>query len=269
VWGRSTLRPMSARSIRRAPPAPSNPVISTGASRRCFFALIPACPELQRASRNGELSAPSRGVCAMKSLFDPATEHPQSFLSAFPLTHVDFRSPHTSTKCKAFKAAVFRTAWHDMNREISRSTNKSLRQNSNSRYNQAVESHAQAPQWRLFHFPSALEAFTQTRKSHLFLDFHILQIDTSPSRVVSITSTLFEKHTGVYPPPSHFGIAVNMSLTPHPSRSHGRLPDRGLFPGSWPDGGPLTQAAVISIFTCKKKAIYPTIGGNAVTANDV
>jgi len=203
-------------------------------------------------------SNPVSGTGTGKSFVDRAAEHP-----AYPCR---FSRSHTSTRCRAFSA--FRIGGHHMNKEISRSTEKSLRQIANARDLQAVESHAQAPRRRLSHFPSTLDGFTRAQKSRLFLDFHILHTDPAPSHVVSRTSQLFGSHWGYHLAPSHFGTAGHVSPGSRRVVARGPFPDHPFAPGLGRIA-PLTQPVAISIFTCNKKAIYPTIGGNAVTANDV
>ena len=111
----------------------------------------------------------------------------------------------------------------------------------------------------------------------IFIRFHILISRPLLTAPLSITSTHFQKHTGVYP---------NYFESPAPlpwMRSTRRLPVAaiasqiaGLSTDSWRDRsakpGLVVESASrsrtrrkwpSSIFTCNKKAISPTLTGNA------
>jgi hypothetical protein len=86
-----------------------------------------------------------------------------------------------------------------MNSISSSAPDKSLRQIPNSSYNRGVESHAQAPQRRLFHFSVAFLPFTRTTKPSNFISLHTLESDASASHSFLNICALFEKHRGYTP----------------------------------------------------------------------
>jgi hypothetical protein len=163
-----------------------------------------------------------------------------------------------------------------MNAIFLSSPNKSLRQISNSRYNHGVENLAQAPQRRLFHFPSHLLAFTRSAKPSTFNNLHTLKFGRSATHSFSSTSALFEKHRGCTP---------KLPILEPPPCSRVRFPERGPFqlilaplppptskrrqrsPIPIRDQSPHGRRS--SIFTCNKKAICPTLNGNAPASNHV
>jgi hypothetical protein len=98
--------------------------------------------------------------------------------------------------------------------------NKSLRQISNSRYNRDVENHAQAPQWRLFHFPGPFRVFTRSAKPSIFNNLQTIKFGRSATCSFSSTSALFKKHRGCTP---------KLPILEPPPCSRVRFPERGPF----------------------------------------
>jgi hypothetical protein len=76
---------------------------------------------------------------------------------------------------------------------------KSLRQIPHSSYNRGVESHAQAPQRRLFHFSVAFLPFTRTAKPSIFNSLHTLKSALSASHSFLNICVLSEERRGYTP----------------------------------------------------------------------
>jgi hypothetical protein len=152
-----------------------------------------------------------------------------------------------------------------------------LRQTTISLYTLPVDNYLKAPLRRLFHFVAVSLRTDTTLNSFICHDLHTLISRAETSRALSTTSTHFQKHTGVYP---------NYFESPAPlpwMRSTRRLPVAaiasqiaGLSTDSWRDRsakpGLVVESASrsrtrrkwpSSIFTCNKKAISPTLTGNA------
>ena len=117
-----------------------------------------------------------------------------------------------------------------MNQKTLPFSKKSLRQIAKSRYNRRVDSYARAPEWRLFSFAPASNAYSCAAKPRIFSNLHTLEFCASPTHFISITSALFEKRRGYASKASHFGT--------NPVRSDGTKtcrPDRfqvtGFAPG--------------------------------------
>jgi hypothetical protein len=157
---------------------------------------------------------------------------------------------------------------------------KSLRQIPHSSYNPDVENQAQAPRLRLFHFSGTLLPFTRAAKPSICNNLHTIKSALSASRSFLTICALSEKHRGYTPK-----LPV---LEPRPFtriRFPERGPSRKLLAPSHPQDGedrapsppdatphPCHHEALgwrLSIFTCNKKAICPTLNGNAPTSNDV
>jgi hypothetical protein len=153
-----------------------------------------------------------------------------------------------------------------MNAIFLSSPNKSLRQSALSRYTDAVENHAQAPQRRLFHFPGAFLLVTRAAKPSIFSSLQILDFDPSASHSFSSICALFEKHRGYTP---------KLPILELPPCSRVRFPERGSLQLILASPRPSTRTrhthtpSIIrhavrrsvsrSIFTCNKKAICPTL----------
>lgn len=98
--------------------------------------------------------------------------------------------------------------------------NKSLRQMPHPSYTHSVESHAQAPQRRLFHFSGALLTFTRAAKPSIFNNLHTLKFGLSASCSFLNICPLSEKHRGYTP---------TLPISEPPPCSRVRFPDRGPF----------------------------------------
>jgi hypothetical protein len=155
--------------------------------------------------------------------------------------------------------------------------NKPLPQTTISRYTLPVDNYAKAPLRRLFHFVGVSGRTDTPRNSLICHDLHTLVFRPNARHALSTTSTHFQKHTGVYP--TYFE-----SPAPLPwMRSTRRLPVAaiasqiaGLSTDSWRDRSAKAGLVVEStsrsrtrrhwpppILTCNKKAISPTLTGNA------
>jgi hypothetical protein len=109
---------------------------------------------------------------------------------------------------------------------------KSLRQIPNSSYNRGVESHAQAPQRRLFHFSVAFLPFTRTAKPSIFNSLHTLKSPLSARYSFLNICALFEKHRG-YTPKLPVLEPVPFTRIRFPERG----PSRKLLAPSHPQAG--------------------------------
>jgi hypothetical protein len=158
-----------------------------------------------------------------------------------------------------------------------------LTQPTNSRYAVPVDSYAKAPLRRLFHFVAVLLRTDTRRNSLVCHDLHTLVFQPKTSRPLSTTSTLFTKHGGVYP--THFESPVPLPWTGSVQRPEPAVASQiaGLSTSSCrnrsPNSGRAAETAVshrhqspsqpLSVLTCNKKAICPTLAGNAVATNAV
>ena len=164
-----------------------------------------------------------------------------------------------------------------MTKNFSQTTHMPLPQPTISRYTLSVDNYAKAPLRRLFQFVAVSGRTGTPRNSLIRQGLHTLISRPNASPALSIASTHFQKHTGVYP--TYFE-----SPAPLPwMRSTRRLPVAaiasqiaGLSTDSWRDrsakAGLVVESASrsrtrrkwpSSIFTCNKKAISPTLTGNA------
>jgi hypothetical protein len=155
-----------------------------------------------------------------------------------------------------------------MNEKTLRLRNKSLRQTADLRYTWCVESYAQAPIEAPILFLVTPRPQKPLPKPFIINDLHTLDFASSATRSFSATCTLFTKQPGVHPP------SLRISASPRHDRATPctriRFPERGPFQLFL--AYPVTHPAPIpatSIFTCKKKAIYPTIARNASIPIDV
>jgi hypothetical protein len=153
---------------------------------------------------------------------------------------------------------------------------KSLRQIPPSRYNRFVGNYVQAPTRAPVLFLVTHRQLTPVSKLFILNDLRTLKIVPFASHSFLDTCALSSKHPGVYPKASHFGTHTTLQPGVTPPCSRGRLPDRGplqlflapLLPTEKPSPPrcPAPRSSRRSgppkaptIFTCNKKAIYPTI----------
>lgn len=167
-----------------------------------------------------------------------------------------------------------------MTEKFSQNAKKPLRQTTISRYTPFVDNYAKAPLRRLFHFVSVSLRIDTTRNYLIRQGLHTLISRTNTSPALSIGSTHFQKPRGVYP--THFESPVPSSWRrPDPRHRVAAIasPIAGLSTGSCCDRSAHAAETSLhprkrrhrppSIFTCKKKAIYPTLTGNAAATGDV
>jgi hypothetical protein len=167
-----------------------------------------------------------------------------------------------------------------MTEKFSQIPQKPLPHSANSRYTLPVDIYAKAPLWRLFHFVAASLRTDTTSNPIICNNLHTLISRAKTTHALSTTSTLFKKHTGVYP--THFESPVPVPCRRRsPRHPVAAIASQiaGLSTESWRDrsahsGRELESASRNQncrngrpwILTCNKKAISPTLTGNAVAA---
>ena len=159
---------------------------------------------------------------------------------------------------------------------------KPLTQTTNSRYDLPVDNYAKAPLRRLFHFLAVSGRTDISVRRFVCYNLHTLVLRCETSFVLSRTCTLFKKHRGVYP--THFE-----SPLPTPAQSGHPRPVAAIasqiarLSTESRQNQPASSRLVIqdashnrkcrelrrSILTCNKKAISPTLTGNAPPTNAV
>ena len=129
---------------------------------------------------------------------------------------------------------------------------KSLRQIATTRYTQGLENYVQAPALAPALFLVTRKSKSAVRKPLILQGLRTLEARCRVSRLLSATCELLARQSGVYPQPSRFGTDPNLHPRATPPYSRDRFPDRRPFQV-------ILAPKPRSIFTCNKKAIYPTI----------
>lgn len=167
-----------------------------------------------------------------------------------------------------------------MTKNFSQIAQMPLPQPTISRYTLSVDNYAKAPLRRLFQFVAVSGRTGTPRNSLIRQGLHTLISRPNASPALSIASTHFQKHTGVYP--THFESRIPWPFRrPAPRHPVSATVSQitGLSTWSWrnraahdAETSPLREKWLrrpSSIFTCNKKAICPTLTGNAVAASAV
>jgi hypothetical protein len=153
-----------------------------------------------------------------------------------------------------------------MNNKILYFTEKSVRQNANSRHNRAVDNDAKAQPSSLFHFRGVCRRADTLPNSFICNGLHMLMFRPETTHPLSITSVLFKGDRGYTLEAFHFGTS-RVETFNRKTCSRGRLSDRGPFRPvltqsarpNWEGSRQHPRHRVLPIFTCSKKAISFTL----------